>query len=399
MADALRLAVRANRDYQGQKEEVYLAALALTFERYLFRPHPFASGTVDLTDDTRARERTFDGTADIGFSQQLADGAVIAASLGLTALKFINQQLGDTVDTALSFSLQQPLWRGAGRMVVQENLVQAERNALYQVRTFARFEQTFAVSVAADYLRVLEQRQIVLNEWQNYQSLKDTRERAEWLAKAERLPQFQVDQARQDELRAYDRWISVRQAYLNALDELKIVLGIPIETPVALEPKELERLAAAGLVHPDLKVEAAVAKAMEARLDLANARGGYEDAGRKVLVAEDGLKGDMDLVASIGYTSDPDRPQSARLEFHRGVYSIGLDIDLPVDRLEERNALRQTQIERERAARDLSLLRDQVVLAVREAYRGLQFQRDVGTLRVDREGQIHGWSLTSNERL
>jgi outer membrane protein TolC len=145
------------------------------------------------------------------------------------------------------------------------------------------------------------------------------------------------------------------------------------------------------------------------------------------------------------------------------VYSIGLDIDLPVDRLEERNALRQTQIERERAARDLSLLRDQVVLAVREAYRGLeqarqsyeiqqrsvalaqrrvestqlllqagrasqrdvlesqsalvqaqnsltralvdhtvaglQFQRDVGTLRVDREGQIHGWSLTSDERL
>ena len=460
MADAMRLAFRANRDYQAQKENMYLAALALTFERYLFRPHPFASGTVDVTNDQRDRERRFDGTAEVGFSQQLADGAVIVGSLGLVALKFINQQLGDTVDTALAFSLRQPLWRGAGRRVVQENLVQAERNALYQVRSFARYEQTFAVSVAASYLRVLERRQVVLNEWQNYESLREGRERAEWLAKAERLPQFQVDQARQDELRAYDRWISARQQYLSALDAMKITLGIPVESPVVLDPRELERLAAHGLDRANLKVEAAVAKALQARLDLANARGGLEDAQRKIHVAEDALKGDVDLVASVGYDSNPNRPQSARLEFHRGAYSIGLDIDLPVDRLQERNALRETQVEREQADRALSLLEDEVVLSVRDAYRSLeqsrqsyeiqrrsvelaarrvestqlllqagranqrdvleslaalvqaqngltralvdhtiaslQFQRDTGTLQVDGEGRIHGWSLTDN---
>ncbi len=458
MAEALRLAVAANRDYQDQKEEVYLSALALTFERYLFQPQPFATGTVDLTNDQRARERRFDGSADVGFSQQLADGATIVASLGLTALKFINQELGDTVESVLAFSLRQPLWRGAGRRVVQENLIQTERNALYQVRTFARFEKTFAVQVAAEYLGVLEQRQVVLNEWRNYLSLREGRERAEWLAQAERLPEFQVDQARQDELAAYNRWISTREQYEAQLDRFKILLGIPVEGPVVLDPAELDRLAEAGLARHAETPEVAVSQALVTRLDLQTVRDGVEDAERKIVVAEDGLEGDVDLVASIGYDSDPARRQSARIEFNKGIYAIGLEIDLPIDRLEERNALRRTQISRERAVRAATLLEDQVTLQVRQAHRGLEearqsydiqrrsvelaerrvestqlllqagranqrdvleaqralvsarnaltralvdhtiteleFRRDVGTLVVDAEGQIHDWSLT-----
>ncbi len=462
MADALHLAVLANRTYQEEKEDVYLTALALTVERYLFDPQAFATGTVDLVNNQEVRERTFDGVADVGFSRLLADGTLVTASLGLTALKFINQELGDSVATALAFTLEKPLWRGSDRRIVQENLIQAERNALYSVRSFARFEQEFAVSVASQYLSVLQQRQIVLNEWQNYRSLVLGRERAESLAEAERLPEFQVDQARQDELRAYNRWIVQREAYLNALDEFKIVLGIPIESPIMLAPAELERLAAAGLRGTEVDVSETVGRALELRFDLMNTRGGVEDACRKVRVAEDDLKGDVDLVASIGYDSTTLRPQSARLEFHKGVYAIGLEIDLPIDRLVERNALRETQIDLVRAERSLSQQEDTVALEVRRAYRALvqaresytiqaqslelaerrvestqillqagrasqrdvleaqdaliqaqnaltralvshtiadlEFRRDVGTLVVNREGQIHDWSLTGDHR-
>ena len=458
-ADALRLAVRTSREYQSQKEDVYLAALALTFQRYLFRPHPFATGTVNLNNDTGARDRTYDGSADVGISQQLADGAMIVGDLGLTVLKMLNKDFANTLDSTFSWTLNQPLWRGAGRAVVQENLVQSERNALYAVRTFARYEQTFAVSIASQYLRVLQQRTVVLNEWRNYRSLVEGRERAEWLAQAERLPQFQVDQARQDELRAYDRWVAARESYSNLLDASKITLGVPVETAVALDPAELDRLTAEGLRPVGVDPAQAVATALERRLDLANTRDAVDDAQRKIRVAEDGLEGDVDLVASIGYASDPLRsPQSARLAFHKGEYSIGFDLDMPVDRLQERNALRETQIQRERAERALVRLRDDVILQVRQAYRqveqaqqsyeiqkvsvelaqrrvestelllqagrasqrdvleaqralvdaqnalaqalvdhttaGLALERDIGTLVVDSEGQIHGWSLT-----
>jgi len=461
MADALRVAVRASRDYQTQKETVYLTALALTFERYLFRPHPFATGTVNFVNEQDGgRQRSWDPAADVGVTQALADGAVVAGSIGITALKYLNRELGDTVDSALDFSLTQPLWRGAGRRIVQENLLQAERNAVYAIRTFARFEQEFAVSIASQYLRVLQQRDVVMNNWENYLSLKRGRERAEWLAKAERMAEFQVDQARQDELAAYNRWIVERENYTNDLDAFKITLGIPVTAEVALEPRELARLGAAGLQQREFDLEDSTAKALGARLDLANTREGLEDANRRVLIAEDGLKGDVDLVASMGYASRAAHPQSARISLTRGDYAIGFNIDLPVDRLGERNALRETQISRQVAARALDLARDNVVLDVRRAGRrleqaresyeiqqrsvalaerrvdstqmllqagratqrdvleaqralltarnaltgalvnhtiaGLEFERDVGTLAVDEEGQIHGWILTND---
>jgi len=458
MADALRLAVRANRDYQTSKETVYLTALALTFQRYLFEPHPTAGGKVDFNSSgaTGERVKSWDGSADVGVSQKLADGAVIVGNLGLTALKYISPQLGDTIDSTLSVTLTQPLWRGAGRQVVQENLLQAERNALYAVRTFAKFEQDFAVSVASQYLRVIQQRDIVTNAWVNYLSLKDGRERAEWLAKAEIMPEFQVDQARQDELRAYNSWIVERENYVNALDAFKIILGVPVAAEIALDPQELDRLTARGLRETTVVLDEATAQALKLRLDLANSRDGLEDAGRKVMVAEDGLKGDVDLVASIGYASPTESPRSARLALRRGNYSVGLAFDLPIDRLQERNALRQTQIAEQAAARSLSLLVDNIVLDVRQSFRRLeqaresyniqkravalaerrvestqlllqagratqrdvlesqaalleaknaltqalvdhsiaelQFQRNVGTLVVDEEGQIHGWN-------
>ncbi len=467
MADALRVAVCSSRDYQAQKETAYLAALTLTFQRYLFRPIPTWTGSLDFADnnegaDTSVRQRSWDYASTVGISQQLADGATIVGSIGLTALKYLNKELGDSVDSTLNFTVTQPLWRGAGRKIVQENLLQAERNALYAVRTFARFEQSFAVSIATQYLGVLQQRDVVINEWRNYGSLIESRDRAEWLAKAEALPEFQVDQARQDELRAYNRWIVALASYENSLDSLKITLGIPLVTEIALDPAELDRLSAEGLQAIPIDPEPAVAQAVRLRLDLANTRDGLEDADRKVVVAEDGLKGDVDLVASIGYQSLSDSPQSARLLFNRGNYAIGLDIDMPVDRLSERNALRTAQISREAAWRARTLLEDNVVLQVRQAVRaldqvrktyenqkqsvalaerrvestelllqagratqrdvleaksalldaqnglvralvdhtlaGLEFQRDVGTLVVDEKGQIHGWSLTDDGR-
>ncbi|MBL7141170.1 MAG: TolC family protein [Planctomycetes bacterium] len=464
LADALRVAVRTSREYQDRKETVYLAALTLTFERYLFRPQPFATGTVDFANDFggNGRTRSWDPAAEIGVSQQLADGAIVAGSLGVAALKYLNKELGDTVDSALSFSLSQPLWRGAGRKIVQENLLQAERNAIYAVRSFARFEKTFAVDVASEYLRVLQQRDAVLNAWNNYQSLREGRMQSEWLAKAERLAEFEVDQARQSEFAAYNRWIVERETYTNDLDALKLTLGVPVTTEIALDPAELERLHQAGVTDPGVPLDDATGTALATRLDLANTRDGVDDARRKVAVAEDGLKGDVDLVASIGYASRTDRPQSARIALARGDYLVGFDIDLPVDRLSERNALRRTQISEQAAQRALEEDRDNVILAVRQAYRRLeqtresydiqkrslalaerrvestrlllqaerakqrdvleaerdlltaqnaltgalvahtvarlQFARDLGTLRIDEKGQIHGWILTSGDR-
>jgi outer membrane protein TolC len=215
----------------------------------------------------------------------------------------------------------------------------------------------------------------VVNEWKNYQSLKNDRIRAELFARAQRLPEFQVDQARQDELKAYNRWILAWEDFVNGVDELKLFIGIPVETEIMVDTAEIDRLLAEGLKKPREDVKSAIEVALKNRLDVKNMQDGLEDARRKIKVAEDALKGDVDLVASIGYESDPDSRHSAWLEFKKGSYVLGLDIDLPVDRLEQANALKKTRIERNRAQRELKRFTDQVVLSVRSAFRRLQQTR------------------------
>ena len=104
--------------------------------------------------------------------------------------------------STLTGTLIQPLWQGAGQQIAQENLTLAERSVIYAVRTFERYHRTFVVSIATSYYSVLEQRQVVRNEWENYQTLIEEREETEMLARAGRLPEFQVAQARRRAQRA-----------------------------------------------------------------------------------------------------------------------------------------------------------------------------------------------------
>src|SRR5690606_34926554 len=119
-----------------------------------------------------------------------------------------------TATTVLSLDLVQPLLRGAGSDIVAENLTQAERNVIYEVREFAHFQKSFAVDIASSYYRILQQQDAVRNEYNSYRNLPVARERAEALAR-DRLPEFQVDQARQDELRARNRYILAVERYLD----------------------------------------------------------------------------------------------------------------------------------------------------------------------------------------
>src|SRR5205085_974129 len=97
---------------------------------------------------------------------------------------------------------------------------QAERDVLYALRDFARFQQEFAVEVATTYLRTLQQRDTLENEAQSYASLERLLERVTEFGKAGRAADFDVDRTRQDLLSAEDRRVRAQQQYEAALDAM-----------------------------------------------------------------------------------------------------------------------------------------------------------------------------------
>lgn len=378
LVDAVAVATANNRDYQTQKEQLYLTALNLTWERYLFTKRWF--GTIDAGYTRDSDDESVDHGGDLGFSQLLADGATIGASIALDWARFLTGDPRTSLGSVLSASITAPLLRGSGREIVQENLTQAERDVLYQIRSFNRFRKTFVVSIVSAYYRVLQQRDTVTNAENDYQRAVESKDRLEMEAKAGRKNPYEVDQAQQRVLQAGDSIVGAKTRYEELLDRFKIQLALPTDLEIELDQNELKALEEMGVTQPDYVVDEAVEIALGRRLDLANSKDNVDDMVRKVAVEADSLGAQLDLTGGMNVGSTPDTDYT-RLQFHNGTYTLGLNADLPLDRRAERDAYRRALIVLERQQRKYEDDTDNVKLDVRQAYRQLKEAAETYSIR------------------
>jgi len=373
LAQAVAIATAQNRDYQTQKEALYRSALSLTGTRYQYALKWF--GTIDstYTDNKSTGVDDVDLNISGGASKQqlLLDGVLINASIAIDWVRFLTGDPRHTIGSVLSGDLAIPLLgSGAGR-VVQENLTQAERDVLYQIRTFNRYRQTFVVSAVNEYYNVLQQRDAMINAKNNYKRQVESKLRLDMLAEAGREPRINVDEAEQRMLSAQNSWVTAQQSYEQALDQFKIRLALHTDADIELDPNELEALKDAGVSNPNYTADIAIETALARRLDLANTRDVVEDAARKLELAADGLGVQLNLTGSLDAES-PDNTRFTRLQFQQGVYNLGWDADLPLDRKNQRNSYRNALITFTKSQRDYENEIDNVKLQIRNAYRQLR---------------------------
>jgi outer membrane protein TolC len=274
-----------------------------------------------------------------------------------------------------------PLLRGAGRDVVREPLTQAERNLVYAIWTFERYRQTFALSLAKAYFSVLKNLQNNRNSADNVKRLEQNYSRAAMMFEAGRMDRIQTDQAKTDLLNARQTMITTMQSYQDALDNFKMSLGLPPETPIELQDEELralemrmERLAAdtedALAEYPMESV--ALSDAVLHRRDLAVTRGEAEDAERQVKIKADALL--ADITVEGGATYDASRKRKGNVNDSTETHAQ-VKFSMPWDRRRERNQYRQALVTRDQAARSYTESEDSVKNEVRAGYRDLVASR------------------------
>jgi outer membrane protein TolC len=371
LAQAVAIATKYNRDYQFQKENLYLQALALTGERYKYALKWFGTIDYEYTKNGRAPEdRTIKSEVGVSNTLLTPDGILLNSSLAIDWTRFLTGDPRTTLSGVLSGTLDIPLLGNGGGKVAWEELTQTERDVLYQIRTFNRFRQTFVVDTINAYYGVLQQRDGVTNAKNNWNSSVEYRKQAEMEAKTGRTAPYEVDQARQRELSAYDSYVTTLQFYEQSLDSFKIRLSLPVNTSLELDQNELRALQNYGTTAPQYTVDSAIETALSCRLDLANSADGVDDAQRKVKLASEGLGVQLDLTGSANVNSQGNENIN-NFQFHRGTYNWGLSADLPFDRKNQRNAYRQALITLEQQQRAYSQSVDSVVQGVRQAYRQL----------------------------
>ncbi len=368
LPEAVGMATAHNRQYQLEKELLYVQALDFDLFRHQYEPNPFASAVLGYGEE--GPDSATGGDIGVGFNQLLASGAQISAKVGAAWADMVTGDVRSGLSSILAVAITQPLLRGSGRKVALENLTQAERNVLYQIRTFNRFRKTLVVSVITQYYRVLQQLDAVKNANDHYHRLIGIEQKLKYLTDAGKLPRHELQQAHQDTLDAKDTYIQAEKLYKQTLDEFKLQLSLPTNAQLQLDYSELVVLAAAEMSAPDFHEDQALETAINSRLDLANTRDTVADAERKVAVAVDSLRAQLDLVASTGRVSD-DLTDFTNLRTLDDESTVALALDLPLERTAERNAYRKSLIALSQQRRAYEESADIVTLQVRQAYRDL----------------------------
>ena len=422
LIEALQIAASNSRAYQSQKETVFQTALRLDLERNDFRntwrgvADSILSSNLSATGETNG----ILNQDSLSVSRQFKNGSEFMGLLAVDLAKLLSGSREGSTGIRLETSLSIPLLRGSSRFIVTEPLTQAQRDVVYSIYNFERFKRTFSVGIASDYLSVLQQLDRVENSIENYKRVVASTRRARRLADAGRLPEIQVDQSVQDELRARNSWISAVQASEQTLDRFKMALGLPTDAKIQLDPGEFDVLlnsdryarylepresradevvppadAPVNLVPPsiedagpmELRETDAVLIALMNRLDLRVAVGEIVDAQRGVAVAADNLRADVTLLgsASLGESRSLGSAglDDAQVRTDQGFYSLLLGIDLPFERTSERNSYRNALIGYEQMVRRFQEAEDSVKFDVRSVLRTLLESRE--TIKIQAE--------------
>ncbi|OAI44927.1 hypothetical protein AYO44_13420 [Planctomycetaceae bacterium SCGC AG-212-F19] len=153
LEQSVELALINSREYQDQRENLYMASLPVSVERFAFAPQFFAAGQ-GLREWAGAQtpegpQNNWTVNSNVGLSKLFSTG-------GLLLMNFANQTVVNLTGTGrkvtspstINLDLVQPFFRNGGLAVALEPLTQSERNLLYQIRDFARFRKTFYVAIA-----------------------------------------------------------------------------------------------------------------------------------------------------------------------------------------------------------------------------------------------------------
>jgi len=383
LSEAVQLSVWASPEFQTAREQLYLTGLDQTEAEHLYEITPFASaaaGQSMLRSSSNSSARPYEneirgGQGTAGIQKLLATGALLTTDLTLGSFDVVSGNYRTGGASLFQAAITQPLLRGADRKVVLETLTQAQRNTLYQIRIFNRFRKTFTVSVVSDYYRLMEYSLRVGYARENIQQLEQLYKKMEYLSQVGFVAQHELEETRQDILKAEDTLAQTQRLYREMQDLFKLRLLIPQDMDIEPDAAEWLALEDFGRCEVQMTEQQAIEAAQFQRLDLANMFDQVEDSHRHIEVAADGLKMDLSVVGlaapsshgRLTFGADPGDLQRTEER-----YELSLRADFAMDRLLERNNYKRALIALSQQQRAHLQLTDQVIAEVRKAWRDME---------------------------
>lgn len=268
LEQAAELSLFNSREYQNRREDLYLAALPVTLERFAFVSQFYAT-------EQAVRELSTSNAAvgpgskwrlnsDVGGAQLFPTGATLVAQLANRLVIDLSTKRPTIGISNLAVTLTQPLLRGGGWAATLEPLTQAERDLVYGVRSYSRFRKNYYVNIAGGtdannapygyaglpfsgglnapaqgYLPTLLSTAQERNERENIVTLTKYLDLFREYQGRGDVSELQIGQVEQQLLRGRTTLLTRQQEVQNGLDQFKLQLGVPTRLPIALEDEPI----------------------------------------------------------------------------------------------------------------------------------------------------------------
>lgn len=273
MDQAVELGLFNSREFQDRREDLYLAALPVTLQRFSFAAQAVAASEAIL--NVAGQERTPPGerlnvNSTAGLSRRFSTGAELLVQLANQVVVDLSGGQPTISVSTLGLSLAVPFLRGGGFAVTLEPLTLAERNLLYAIRSYARFRSVFFVALTGQgdytnnpyglqglsqnlgrgiganltanpvgYLPTILRSAILNNERNNLASFDYYLKLFRSLEEGGIVTKLQVGRIEQQLLSGRATVLLRTQEYLDNIDNFKLQLGMPATVPLELDEAPL----------------------------------------------------------------------------------------------------------------------------------------------------------------
>jgi len=244
LEDIIDTAQLNSRDYQSQKETLYSVAMRLSLDRFDYDLKFSTGGNRTAANYTHARDAgvTVNGLGiptSFQVDKMLTTSADLLARFSNSVVMTFSGPSGFAADVGsdLLLDISQTVFQRDGRF---ERLTQSERDVIYTARNFRRFRKTFFTGLTSDYYNLLRSYRGIEIQSQNYFTLVREFQRQSEEAQRGFVRRLSLDQFEQQVLSSRRNLVNQCNSLERSLDNLKIRMGIPTETPVNLNLTELD---------------------------------------------------------------------------------------------------------------------------------------------------------------
>jgi outer membrane protein TolC len=307
-----------------------------------------------------------ESTFGLAASQRLPwSGGTVTAGTNLASLSLDGASAVKSSDVRVVVT--QPLLRGAGPNATYFDLRNSRRAVETQERTYELARQRLAVDVTATFFQVVRQRELLRVSRQSLKRSDSLREASEARMKVGLASKLDVFRAELQSSQTQEALVQSQAALESALEQFRLLLGLdpadPVEPETALLPQALDLA-----LEP---VEVLIARAVENRLELQEARDQVRDAERAAALAKQNLLPQLDL--NLGFTQTGLGPTYAdSLRAGTGRVNVYLSTSYPLERSNDKTTAAIADLDLTTRRRTLTQHELEVAADVRGAVRTLE---------------------------